>query len=170
MDLSLLRIVESTTVDGVGMRTSVYAAGCGHHCPGCHNPQSWDIKKGTQTDIGALAERLLDNPFEDITFTGGDPLYQAEAFAKLACIIKRRSTKNIWCYTGYTFEAIKDKAQYADLLQYIDVLVDGRYVAEKRNTDLMFRGSENQRLVDVPRSLAAGRVVEYTPKTVSSIL
>lgn len=165
MTISVIDIVESTTVDGPGFRTSVYAAGCSHHCLGCHNPQSWNINAGHPIEIEKIANRLLDNPFENVTFTGGDPLYQAEGFAELAQLIKLHSDKTIWCYTGYTFESIRRNPQFATLLKNIDVLVDGRFQIEKRNTDLLFRGSENQRLIDVQRSLRSGETVEYQPKT-----
>ncbi|MGM9805080.1 MAG: anaerobic ribonucleoside-triphosphate reductase activating protein [Candidatus Aphodosoma sp.] len=165
MTLSVLDIVESTTVDGPGFRTAIYAAGCSHHCPGCHNPQSWNIKAGHPVTIEYIANRLLNNPFENVTFTGGDPLYQAEEFAELAQLIKLHSTKTIWCYTGYTFETIRSNPKFAALLKNIDVLVDGRFLIEKRNTDLLFRGSENQRLIDVQRSINSGEIIEYQPKT-----
>lgn len=165
MTLSVLDIVESTTVDGPGFRTAIYAAGCSHHCPGCHNPQSWNINAGHPVTIEYIANRLLNNPFENVTFTGGDPLYQAEEFAELAQQIKLHSTKNIWCYTGYTFETIRSNHRFATLLKNIDVLVDGRFLIEKRNTDLLFRGSENQRLIDVQRSINSGEIIEYQLKT-----
>ena len=105
MEISVIKIVESTSVDGPGLRTTVYCAGCRHHCKGCHNPQSWDINYGTMVQVEDVANRLLAND-EDITFSGGDPMFQIEAFAELASIIKAKSNKNIWCYTGYTFEEI----------------------------------------------------------------
>lgn len=111
--------------------------------------------------VEEIAERLLSDDMCNITFSGGDPMYQAKGFAELAKIIKERSNKTIWCYSGYTFEEIIVDPDKKELLQYIDVLVDGRYVEALRNTDLLFRGSSNQRLIDVPKSLAEGVVVEY---------
>lgn len=163
MDISIIKIVESTTVDGPGLRTTIYAAGCSHHCPGCHNPQTWDIAAGTMTPVHEVAQRLLDNEFEDITFSGGDPFYQAEAFGELAQIIKQSSEKSIWCYTGYLFETLLSDPRYISLLKNIDVLIDGPYVAKLRNTDLLFRGSENQRIIDVRKSLKSGTTIEYSP-------
>lgn len=165
MTISVIDIVESTTVDGPGFRTSVYCAGCAHHCPGCHNPETWNFNNGKKIEVDKIAQTLLDNPFENITFSGGDPMYQAEAFASLAKIIKSRSNKTIWCYTGFKFEEIKNVPPYNRLIKYIDVLVDGPYIEKCRNTDLIFRGSENQRLIDVNQSLLTGETIEYIPNT-----
>ncbi len=107
----------------------------------------------------SLVGQLLADPFADVTFTGGDPLYQAEAFGELARQIKQNSRKTIWCYTGFLFEQLLDKAECQLLLQHIDVLVDGPFVAAQRNEDLRFRGSSNQRLIDVPASLEQGKIV-----------
>ena len=98
MNLFLLDIIEDTVVDGPGFRTSLYAAGCRHHCPGCHNPQSWEREHGHAVGVEEVAERLLTDPFSNITFSGGDPLEQVEAFTELAKLIKNKSKKNIWCY------------------------------------------------------------------------
>ena len=136
--LSIIDIIEDTTVDGPGFRTAIYAAGCPNKCPGCHNPESWDIHKG-----------------------GGDPMFQPEGFTEVAKAIKEKSQKTIWCYTGYKFEdLIKNPAQAA-LLSYIDVLVDGRYKQTLRDESLLFRGSSNQRLIDVQASLNKKEIVKY---------
>ena len=157
--ISLLQIVPDTTVDGPGFRTSVYCAGCRHHCPGCHNPKTWDFSAGTQISPREIWNEILaQSPDSDITFSGGDPLYQVEAFTELAKIIKSESDKTIWCYTGFTFEEIVADAHLAQILPWIDVLVDGPFVLAKRDTSLQFRGSANQRLIDVPATLDAGGV------------
>lgn len=109
--------------------------------------------------VEELLKTILDDPFADVTFSGGDPLYQAEAFAELARQIKQQSQKTIWCYTGFTFEQLLLNPKARALLQHIDVLVDGRFVEELKNEDLLYRGSSNQRLVDVPKSLESGSVV-----------
>ena len=93
MNLFLLDIIEDTVVDGPGFRTSLYAAGCRHHCPGCHNPQSWEREHGHAVGVEEVAERLLTDPFSNITFSGGDPLEQVEAFTELAKLIKNKSKK-----------------------------------------------------------------------------
>ena len=139
--LSIIDIIEDTTVDGPGFRTAIYAAGCPNKCPGCHNPESWDIHKGKKVRTEEIVEKVL-----------------ADEFAKA---IKEKSQKTIWCYTGYKFEdLIKNPAQAA-LLSYIDVLVDGRYKQTLRDESLLFRGSSNQRLIDVQASLNKKEIVKY---------
>lgn len=162
MEISVIKIVESTSVDGPGLRTTVYCAGCGHHCKGCHNPQSWDINYGTMVQVEDVANRLLATD-EDITFSGGDPMFQMDAFAELASIIKAKSNKNIWCYTGYTFEQLLRNNKSLELLKNIDVLVDGRFIEEQKDKEILFRGSRNQRLIDVQQSLKLGEIVTYQP-------
>ena len=158
--LSIIDIIEETTVDGPGFRTAIYAAGCPNHCPGCHNPETWDIRRGHWVSTEEILDKVLADDFSNVTFSGGDPMFQPEGFAQLAKAIKERSQKNIWCYTGYDFEQLLQNKQQAELLQYIDVLVDGRYRQELRDESLLFRGSSNQRLIDVPASLKSGTVVE----------
>ena len=162
MEISVISIVESTSVDGPGLRTTVYCAGCGHRCKGCHNPQSWDINSGTLTDVTILADRLLSTN-EDITFSGGDPMFQAEAFGELAAIIKSKSNRNIWCYTGYKIEQLIRMPKAMRLLKNIDVLVDGQFELALRDENLLFRGSSNQRLIDVQKTLERGEIVMYEP-------
>ena len=157
--LAILRIVEDTMVDGPGMRTAIYAAGCTHHCPGCHNPQSWDMRAGEEMTTEDILRTILADPFADVTFTGGDPMIQPEGFTELARVIRERSRKTIWCYTGYTYEALLTMPAQRELMQHIDVLVDGPFVQSLRDEQLRFRGSSNQRLIDVQRSLNAGTVV-----------
>ena len=159
--LSILDILEDTTADGPGFRTSIYAAGCPNACPGCHNPESWDIRHGRRMSTEEILEKVLDDPFADVTFSGGDPMFQPEGFAELARAIKEKSDKNIWCYTGYTFEKLLEDPRQSLLLQYIDVLVDGRFRQDLRDESLCFRGSSNQRLIDVPASLKARKAVAY---------
>lgn len=159
--LWIMDIIEDTTVDGPGLRTAIYAAGCSHACPGCHNPTSWDIHNGRPMEIEEIVHRILDDPFADVTFSGGDPFYQVEGFTRLAQAIKTNSRKSIWCYTGYSFEQIMLRPKLACLLPYIDVLVDGRFVRELRDESLRFRGSSNQRLIDVPASLRQERVIVW---------
>lgn len=152
-------------VDGPGFRTAIYCAGCVNRCPGCHNPESWDINNGKAMSTDEILQKILADPFADVTFTGGDPMYQPEGFSELAQAIKANSNKTIWCYTGYTFEEIIKDERKKKLLGYIDVLVDGRFVQELRDESLYFRGSSNQRLIDVKASLEQGKAViyEYEP-------
>ncbi len=161
MLLSILDIIEDTTVDGPGFRTTVYAAGCNNRCPGCHNPGSWDISKGKLVLTDEILDQILSDEFANVTFSGGDPFMQPEAFAKLAKDIKKYSRKTIWCYTGLSFEAILRNKRYCEMLRYIDVLVDGRYVQSLRDESLLFRGSSNQRLIDVQASLSGNKAVLF---------
>lgn len=108
-----------------------------------------------------ILKKVLADKFADVTFSGGDPMYQPEGFAELARAIKENSHKNIWCYTGYTFETLLQNPLQAQLLQYIDVLVDGKFKQELRDESLCFRGSRNQRLIDVPASLRMEEAVTF---------
>lgn len=144
--LSVVKIMEGTSVDGVGLRTSIYFAGCSHHCEGCHNPHTWDINSGNPMTVRELLKVIEDNDF-NVTFSGGDPFYQIENMVALAKAIKQRLGKTIWCYTGYTIEQIRADETLAALLDYVDVIVDGRFELALRDTSLKFRGSSNQRII-----------------------
>ena len=159
--LSILNIIEDTMVDGPGFRTAIYCAGCHHACQGCHNPQSWDIRNGHPMSVEDLMEVIMADRFADVTFTGGDPMYQAEGFTELAKAIRRDSKKTIWCYTGFSFEALMRQPVQRALLEQIDVLVDGPFVQSLQDPDLQFRGSSNQRILDVPASLREGKAVVW---------
>lgn len=159
--ISVIKIVEDTTVDGPGFRTTVYAAGCPNACPGCHNPSSWRIEAGHMMTTDDIMQVIRADEFADVTFSGGDPMFQPEGFAELAEAVKRETGKNIWCYTGYKYENLRRNSRQAALLRYIDVLVDGPYVEALRDKDILFRGSRNQRLIDVQASLREDRVVLY---------
>ncbi len=161
--ISVKAIKESTTVDGPGLRTSVYCAGCVNACPGCHNPHTWDINSGQRMTIDEIMAKILAEDFCNVTFSGGDPMYQAAAFAELAKRIKSETGKNIWCYTGYTFEKCLSDPDKRKLLESIDVLVDGPFIIAKKEEGLLFRGSSNQRIIDVAQSLAKGDVVTIDP-------
>ncbi len=147
MKIRVLDVIEETMADGPGLRTSIYCAGCAHHCPGCHNPQSWDFGAGKDMEVDGLLEMIKDDEFSNVTFTGGDPFYQVEAFTLLARKIKEQTRKTIWCYTGFTIEEIRADERLAQMLPYIDVLVDGPFVLALRDTQLHFRGSSNQRII-----------------------
>lgn len=159
--LSILNIIHDTTVDGPGFRTAIYAAGCEHCCIGCHNPQSWSISNGNSYTVEDLLYIIKDDEFSDVTFSGGDPLMQVEGFTELARRIKNETNKSIWCYTGFTYEQIIKSKKLSQILQYIDILVDGRYIEALRDADLQFRGSSNQRIIDIERSRAAGEIVRW---------
>ena len=160
--ISVLSIIEDTMVDGPGFRTSIYCAGCRHACPGCHNPQSWDFSGGRAMTTEEIMRVIVADPYANVTFTGGDPMYQPEGFAELARAIHERTQKDIWCYTGFTFEQLLGNPRQRALLEQIDVLVDGPFVKALRNDELIFRGSSNQRIIDVPRSLEEGRTLLFS--------
>lgn len=145
--MRVLDIIEGTVVDGVGLRTSIYFAGCTHHCPECHNPQSWDISGGTEMSIDDIMERIAEYGL-NVTFSGGDPLIQIDnGLLDLAGRIHSLGL-NIWCYTGYTLEEIRSDIKLRPILDAVDVIVEGRYIAALRDIHLPFRGSSNQRIID----------------------
>lgn len=158
--LDLAGIVGDSIVDGPGIRTTVFGQGCPHHCPGCHNPETWAFGCGTRTEEETLVKIVRANPLcRGVTFSGGEPFAQAEGFAKLARLLKAEGYE-VASYSGYTFEQLLNgtKAQ-RELLEAIDILIDGPYLQEERSLEISFRGSRNQRILDVPASLAAGRAV-----------
>ena len=161
--LELSGIVGDSIVDGPGIRTTVFAQGCPHHCEGCHNPETWEFGCGTQVSVEAIVETVQANPLcRGVTFSGGEPFAQAEGFAQLARLLKEKGY-GVASYSGYTFEQLLHgtNAQRA-LLESIDVLIDGPFVMSLKSLELSFRGSRNQRIVDVPASLARGEAVQIT--------
>lgn len=158
MDYRILDIVEGTSVDGPGLRTSIYFAGCRHCCKGCHNPQSWDFEAGNLMSSDDIMEIVRYNDF-NVTLSGGDPLYQPKEIAELCRRIKQEIGKEIWCYTGFSWEEIIADESLLEPLQWIDVVVEGPFIESLRDTSLRFRGSSNQRIVDVQKSLAEGKAV-----------
>ena len=170
MLLRVIDIVAGTSVDGPHLRTSIYLAGCTHHCPGCHNPQSWDPSGGHLVAIDDLLDIIVREEMP-VTLSGGDPLFQAEGVAALTAAIKqyfkngspsfRRGwgEDSIWLYTGYRWEQIVATPRLLDAVRNVDVVVDGPFVQSLRDTTLLFRGSSNQRIIDVAASLASGSAI-----------
>lgn len=164
MTLRVLDIIEETMVDGVGLRTSIYVQGCKHNCPFCHNPQSHDFNGGKEYEVDDLVDIVLADEFADLTLTGGDPMFQVDAVLELCKKVKERSNKSIWLYSGFTMEQIVQTRYLARILPYIDVVVDGRYVHELRDTDLPYRGSSNQRIIIVDKYLKGESDYEWKLK------
>lgn len=150
-------------VDGEGIRTVIWTQGCPHHCLGCHNPETWDFKGGALVELEEVYEIIDSLEGQDgITFSGGDPFMQPKECLEIAKYAKKKGL-NIWSYTGYTFEELMElsnkKREILDFLKEIDVLVDGRFVLAKKSYSCIFRGSTNQRIIDVKESLKQKKVV-----------
>ena len=161
----LAGIAFESLVNGPGIRRVLFAQGCRHNCKGCFNPDTHDFNGGVDYDIEKLINDIKFNPLiKGVTFSGGDPFEQAEQFAYIAKELKACG-KNIWCYTGYTFEYILahryERKGWDELLQNIDVLVDGKFEQDKWDPKLKFRGSSNQRIIDVKNSLKILDIVAY---------
>lgn len=154
-------LVQDSIVDGPGFRFSCFVQGCPHNCPGCHNPDSHDPDGGREMTVEEVAAELLKNPLTDgLTLSGGEPFAQPEACLELAKIAHAHGL-NVWSYSGWTFEYLRDQGSAAQqaLLRELDVLVDGPFVLEQRTLALPWRGSRNQRVINVPESLAAAEAV-----------
>ena len=161
--LELAGIAGDSIVDGPGIRTTLFAQGCPHHCPGCHNPETWAFGCGTKMDPEDILSIVKQNPLcRGVTFSGGEPFAQAEEFAKLGKLLKEAGYE-VASYSGYTFEQLLGGTEeQRELLGTIDVLIDGPFIRSERSLELNFRGSRNQRILNVPASLKAGRAVEET--------
>jgi len=161
MTIRVAGLVNDSIVDGPGIRFTVFTQGCPHACPGCHNPQTHDFAGGTDADTDEILAKIRKNPLLDgITLSGGEPFCQSKACAEIARNARKMGL-NVWSYSGYTFEELfSGKEEWWELLRELDVLVDGRFELEKRTLECRFRGSWNQRLIDVQESLRQGSAVE----------
>ena len=158
-ELRIAGTIRESIVDGPGIRYVLFTQGCPHSCPGCHNPQTHDFAGGKAADTTALLEDIVKNTFiKAVTFSGGEPFSQPEALAELAKGLKARGF-HLMSYSGYTFEQLLQREDALPLLEQLDLLVDGPFVEARKNIELKFRGSDNQRVLDVPASLAAKQAV-----------
>jgi len=160
--MATLRIagtIGESIVDGPGIRYVLFTQGCPHGCVGCHNPQTHDFAGGKEVAVDTLLADITKNPFvKAVTLSGGEPFCQPAALAQLAAPLKEKGY-HLMCYTGYTFEQLLQKEDARPLLEQLDLLVDGPFVLDRKNIELKFRGSDNQRVLDVPASLAANAPV-----------
>lgn len=164
MDIRIAGYVSESIVDGPGIRFALFTQGCPHHCKDCHNPHTHSFEDGTLTDTDTLLKKIYENPFvKAITFTGGEPFCQPLPLSVMAKELKEKNY-HIITYTGYTiewlFERMKTDEATFNLLNNIDILIDGKFERELKSYELSFRGSKNQRILDVQKSLEENRPVE----------
>lgn len=162
--LRIAGIIKESIVDGPGIRYVIFVQGCRHNCEGCHNPETHSFEGGSLTDTDTLLKEIKKNPLLDgITFSGGEPFEQAPVLGDLAAKVKKLGL-NVITYTGYTFEFLNENKNKSDgwkkLLEETDILVDGRFELAKKSLMLKFRGSSNQRLIDVKRSIKSTEIIQ----------
>lgn len=165
MEIRLAGIEPESIVDGPGYRLAVFVQGCPHGCPGCHNPGTHDPAGGYLSDTAEIIVQLGKNPLvRGVTLTGGEPMMQAPALCEVAAAAREKGL-SVWCYTGYTLEALarENDAGRMRLLGLVDVLVDGPYIARERSLDLLYCGSKNQRLIDMNRTRETGKICLFEP-------
>ena len=158
--IRIMDVMHSSSVDGAGFRDVLFVNYCPHRCEGCHNPETWDESNGRYVTLQEVYDDLMESFLTNVTFSGGEPFEQAEELYILARAIQEGG-KNIWIYSGYTFEQIIADENKKKLLSMCDVLVDGRFDKTKTELNLKFKGSTNQRIIDVKQSLDAGKVILY---------
>lgn len=152
MRTRILDIIPDTAVDGTGLRTSVYFAGCKHQCKGCHNPESWDFDSGKEMEISDIVDKVDEYDNHKVTLSGGDPMYRKDEVLELIQELRKRIPDiNIWIYTGFTHDELLnlDDDVINNILSNIDVLVDGPFVEDLKSDDCLFRGSTNQRIINL---------------------
>lgn len=154
-------VLTESIVDGLGIRYVIFTQGCKHNCKGCHNPSTHSFSGGMEVSEEELVQDILSiKSIDGITLSGGDPLNQVNSCIKLIRLLNELKPElDVWCYTGFTYEDIQTP-QYRELLSLIDVLVDGKFILEEKTFDCPFRGSSNQRLIDVRQSMVLGKTVE----------
>ena len=161
MKMRIFGFDANSFVDGEGIRLAIFFQGCRRACPGCHNPGSWAMDGGVETDTVVFEKMMLeDHLLDGVTFSGGEPFLQIEPLIEMAKTARTLGL-DVWCWTGYRFEELLLSHDARDALKYIDVLVDGPFEKDKRSLNLIWRGSTNQRIIDVRKSLEKGEGVEY---------
>lgn len=155
--LSVAKIVASTSVDGPGLRTSLYLQGCNVRCKGCHNKALWDINEGELLEVNEVYEKLIETD-ENISILGGEPLMQYETLVKLCRKIKANTDREIWLWSGFTLGTIQ--IHFPEILDVIDVLVDGPFMEDLADPNLRFRGSSNQNIIPIS-PIAISKYSEY---------
>ena len=154
--LRVAGVIEESIVDGPGLRFVLFLQGCRFHCPGCQNPQTWDFEGGTLVPADEVFARIqLDPLVHGVTFSGGEPFEQAEALMPLASALKARGY-HLMAFTGYTLENLLCKPECREFLEIMDLIVDGRFIEAEKSFDLRFRGSRNQRIINIPASRENG--------------
>ena len=157
--IRIMSITYSSAVDGEGFRDTLFVNYCPHHCPGCHNPQTWDKENGKNMSLRDIYNDLTKSYVTNITYSGGEPFCQAENLTVLTKYIKETTNKTIWIYSGYLYEELINDSIKFELLKLCDVLVDGRFEKKYFKENLRFKGSENQRIIDIQKSLNEGKVI-----------
>ncbi|OCX43063.1 anaerobic ribonucleoside-triphosphate reductase activating protein [Campylobacter ornithocola] len=161
MFLRLAGAIKESIVDGYGLRYVIFTQGCPHHCKGCHNPQTHDFNKGYLQDLASLYDEICKNPLlQGVTFSGGEPFMQAKNLSILAKYIKELGL-DLAIYTGFTYEELLQEQAMKELLFLTDILIDGKFILEQKDLSLKFKGSKNQRVIDVVKSLEQGKVILF---------
>ena len=156
--LATKELLVDSIVDGEGLRSVIWTQGCSHHCKECQNPETWDFNAGVEVDTEDVKMEIDNLSLQDgITLSGGDPFFQAKACTEIARYAKEKGL-NVWAYTGFLFENLLKVEEMRGLLKYVDVLVDGPFELDKKSLTLNYRGSSNQRIINVPKSLKDGKV------------
>ena len=154
MKIRTSNLIFDSIVDGPSLRTVLFTQGCSHHCPGCHNTETWDPTKGQLKDVDDLFNQIINHGTKAMTFSGGEPFEQVESCLELIKEVKKLNL-DVFCYTGYTIEEILKDERKKKLLSEVDTLIDGRFIQEEKNLLLKFRGSENQRIIEVNQYITA---------------
>lgn len=156
-------LIKDSIVDGPGFRTVIFTQGCCHKCKGCHNPNTWSFKDGKDIDILEVQHKLEECDSiisKGLTISGGEPFLQARPLRELVRYYKNNIGKSVWIFSGFTFEEIKRNPEMFALLKEVDVLVDGKFIEEQKSLSLKFKGSQNQRIIDVQKSLDTFKVIQ----------